>query len=276
MTWRDDPSQPEVPLAGGDVTEGVVRVGATVRRPVGRHSPLVHGALRHLEAVGFRGAPRVLGIDDRGREVLTYLPGEVAGRPWPAWVADEDRTASVARLVRALDDAMEPWGIPFHLLDEPPEPPGAPPRRGPPPTFVGHRDVTPENVVFRGGRAVSLIDFDLVQPSSRVDEVCNLLLWWAPLFPAEDREEAVRGVDAVGRAGLLVDAYGLDDEDRAVLVDVAVNAAERAWFSMRARAQRDGGGWRRMWDEGVGDRIRRRQRWLEQNAEALGRAVAGR
>lgn len=46
----------EVPLSGGDVSEGVVRVGDTVRRPLGAHSPAVHGLLRHLEAVAFDGA----------------------------------------------------------------------------------------------------------------------------------------------------------------------------------------------------------------------------
>ena len=67
----------EVPLAGGDVTAGVVRVGETVRRPTGPHSPLVHAMLEHLERVGFAGAPRYLGQDDRGREMLTYIEGDV-------------------------------------------------------------------------------------------------------------------------------------------------------------------------------------------------------
>ncbi|MGW4802358.1 hypothetical protein ACWEPC_59100, partial [Nonomuraea sp. NPDC004297] len=48
-------------LVGGDVTEGVVRVGDTVRRPVGFNAPLVHALLRHLEEVSFAGAPRLLG-----------------------------------------------------------------------------------------------------------------------------------------------------------------------------------------------------------------------
>lgn len=104
-TWIDEADQAEIPLAGGDVTEGLVRVGNTVRRPVGPHSPLVHALLAHLEAVGFAGAPRFLGIDGSGREVLSYIDGEVAGRPRPAWIADEARLASVGRLVRAYDDA---------------------------------------------------------------------------------------------------------------------------------------------------------------------------
>lgn len=49
----DAADQAEIPLAGGDVTEGVVRVGDTVRRPVGPHSPLVHALLTHLASVGF-------------------------------------------------------------------------------------------------------------------------------------------------------------------------------------------------------------------------------
>ena len=35
----------EVPLLGGDMTEGVVRVGRTVRRPVRPHTAAVHGLL---------------------------------------------------------------------------------------------------------------------------------------------------------------------------------------------------------------------------------------
>jgi hypothetical protein len=120
-----------------------------------------------------------------------------------------------------------------------------------------------------------LIDFDLLKPSSRIDEVCNLLLWWAPLMPPEDREAALRDSDAITRAALLVDAYGLDPHDRARLVDVALTSAERTWFIMRARAGRDGGGWQRMWDDGVGDRINRRRAWLTDSRDALHTALTG-
>src|SRR5206468_3210180 len=109
--------------------------------------------------------PRWLGTDERGRDVLSFVEGEVAGRPWPEWVADEDRIAGVARLVRAYDDAVTPLGIPdlAWRIDAPPLPPEAPPSVAGPPTLVGHLDVTPENVVFRDGAAVALIDFDLVR-----------------------------------------------------------------------------------------------------------------
>lgn len=72
-------------LPGGR-NDGAVRTGATVRRRTGSHTTGVHGLLRHLDAVGFHDAPRALGIDEQGREVLTHLDGLTVGdrRPWPA------------------------------------------------------------------------------------------------------------------------------------------------------------------------------------------------
>ena len=64
-------------------------------------------------------------------------------------------------------------------------------------------------------------------------------------------------------------------DDRARLVGVIENAAARAWFRMRHNAETLGGGWARMWDEGVGEAIRRRQAWLAEHRETLHRAVAG-
>ncbi|MDQ4491575.1 phosphotransferase [Sinomonas sp. ASV486] len=264
----------EVPLPGGDVTEGIVRVGGTVRRPLGPHSPLVHAVLGHLESVGFEGAPRFLGLDDRGREVLTFVEGEVAGRPHPAWLADDARLASVARLLRAYDDAVAGFEPPAHLLDAvaPPDLPGMPPEPSVPDgaeRFIGHLDVTPENVVFRGGQAVALIDFDLLRPATRVDEVVNLCLHWAPLSPEQDRSDPLRRADAVVRTRLVADAYGLDDPARALLVPTAIRRTERSWHLMRHRAQTLGGGWARMWADGVGETILRRLEWLNAEGERI-------
>lgn len=268
-----DPKAIEVPLPGGDVTEGVVRKGATVRRPAGPHSGVVRAVLDHLERSGFDGAPRYLGVDGAGRDVLTYVEGQVAGRPWPSWVADEDRLVDLARLVRRLDDALAPLGVPDGLAPPAEEPAGIPERLGPPPVILGHVDITPENVVWRDGRAHALIDFDLCRPCAPLDEVLNLLLWWAPLMPVGDRAEAMREVDPFARAHLVVDAYGLDRASRAHLAAAAVRTAERSWHLMRHRATTLGGGWARMWDEGVGDRIRRRAAWLERHADELAGAV---
>lgn len=267
-----EPQNPEIPLPGGDVTEGVVRVGDTVRRPMGPHSELVHRALVHLSDVGADCAPTFLGIDQQGREMLSFIEGEVAGRPWPGWVADPDRGVSVAKVLRRLDDALMSFGLPDDMAVRS-WPSGAPEPVGPAARFLGHRDVTPENTVFRDGQAVALIDFDLLKPSSRVDEVVNLLRWWAGWTAPQDRDEAFADVDPGERGRLLAEAYGLSGEEREWVVPVSISATQQLWHAMRFRAEELGGGWRRMWDEGIGDQLRRREQWLVDEQSTLRRAM---
>src|SRR5688500_10217288 len=92
----------EVVLAGGNMAP-VVRVADTVRRVTGPWTPTVHALLRHLEAIGFDGAPRVHGIDDRGREILDFVPGTVE---WPEMGAllTDDGVARGADLLRRYHD----------------------------------------------------------------------------------------------------------------------------------------------------------------------------
>lgn len=274
-SWADEADQAEIPLGGGDVTEGVVRVGDTVRRPVGPHSPLVHALLTHLESVGFEGAPRFLGIDSSGREVLSYIEGEVAGRPRPPWIADEIRLASVGRLVRAYDDAAASFTPPpdVPLGTAPTELPGIPPAPAYPPELIGHVDITPENVVFRNGRAYALIDFDLAKPATRADEMYNAMMWWVPLSDPRDVDPLLQGVDVPRRSRILADAYGLSGTDRERIMEVAMLRTRRAWYLMKQRAETQGGGWKRMWDEGVGDVIKRREAWLDRHAATLTAAL---
>jgi Phosphotransferase enzyme family len=267
-----DPAE-EVPLEGGDVTEGVVRVGDTVRRPQGVKAPVIHRLLRHLEAVGFDGAPRFLGVDGHGRETLTYVHGEVAGRPRPPWIADESRLLSVARLVRRYDDAAATFGVPDEDVLAIPQLPHLPPLPERGPAILAHMDITPENVVFRDGEAFALIDFDLLQAAPRVDEVINALLWWADFQDPVDRDPAMRDVDTVRRCALFVDEYGLDAAARAVLVETAQIRRQRSWHLMQHNATTLGGGWARMWNDGVGDVIVRGQRFLDAHAGAINRAI---
>ncbi len=271
---RKEPDALEVPLLGGDLTEGLVRVGETVRRPRIAESDLIEALLLYLQRCRFDGAPRFLGIDDAGRQVLSFVHGEVAGRPWPDWVADDQRILSVARLVRRYDDAAQGFGlppVPAAAVD--PGPAGIPASTMGPATFVGHMDICPENVVFRDGQAWALIDFDLARPTNRLREVCSMLLWWAPLMPAQDREGSVRHLDVFARAALMVSAYGLAKADRALIAPAILNSTERTWHAMRHRAVQRGGPWQRLWDEGLGERLIRRRQWLEHHFTELHQAV---
>jgi hypothetical protein len=80
MADDGDPHAGDVPLSGGRMTSGIVRRGDRLLRPMGPWSPAVHEYLRHLDAAGFEGSPRLPGIED-DKEVLTFIEGDVANDP---------------------------------------------------------------------------------------------------------------------------------------------------------------------------------------------------
>src|SRR4051794_41806084 len=96
----------EQQLPGG-LSFGAVRAGDEVRRPAQPWTATVHSVLRHLEDVGFDGAPRARGFDDQGRERLTFLPGQTLGEvsPWPEWVRSDEALRQVGGWLRRLHDA---------------------------------------------------------------------------------------------------------------------------------------------------------------------------
>jgi hypothetical protein len=275
---RDDPRESrEEPLVGGDVSDGVVRVGNTVRRPRGPWSDSVACYLRHLERVGFEEAARFLGIDRRGRDVLEFIPGDVPSQPVvEPWAATIPVLVAVADLLRRLHEASTSFVPPtdaFWFGDDIQVDLPEDVRAEAPADIITHFDVTPQNVVFRAGRPVGLIDFDLTRPGRRFHDVINTAMWWVPLSPPGDRDPALAACDAPARLGRFVDAYGLDSEERAAFVDSAIRGATRTWYRMRTNAESRGGGWARMWAEGVGERIVRRRGWLDEQRTTLSAAL---
>ncbi|QJW37370.1 aminoglycoside phosphotransferase family protein [Cellulosimicrobium protaetiae] len=270
LTYRDDADDVEVPLLGGDVSDGVVRRGGTVRRPRGPHSPAVEAYLLHLEAAGFERAPRFLGVDDDGREVVTFLPGEMGGRPPHAWATDEDLLVQLGEWLRDLHavscDVVLPEGVSWPERVQFAEVPDV----FDVPDVVGHNDLTVENALFVPAgddpqgpyRLVGVIDFDMAAPTTRLLDVATSLLYWAPVAPPEARPAVLRGLDAPRRTRILTEAYGLDRAERLALLDVLAQRFARSWYAMRHAAQARGGGWQRMWDDGVGDRIRENEAWF--------------
>ena len=255
----------EVPLLGGDMTEGVVRVGRTVRRPVRPHTAAVHGLLRHLEAAGFDGAPRVLGIDAKNREVLTYLAGVVARRPLPAFATADSTLAALARLQLRYHEAVagfQPaqgarWdGEVTRFVDGPVD-------------IICHCDINLENVIFQPGPdglcPYALIDFDLARPGTRLVDIIQTLRYWAPIADPADRDPALRDVDVAARIAIFCEAYGLSHTERARLVPVASRWLRRSRATIAQRARTRGGAWTRMVDVGVGERLLRSAVWLERN-----------
>lgn len=242
-------------LTGGTSNRGlVVRVGRTVRRPQTRASPAVHALLRHLQDQGFDGAPQHLGEDEHGREVLSFVEGDVPTAPYPDWALTDDALASAADLLRryhravaGFDPAGRRWGS---------QVPAA--YRG---SLLGHNDPAPDNVVFRDGRAVALIDFDLASPGSVVWDLALLVRLWVPLRDPADVPAALAG-RLRERLRLVVDVYDPPRADRERLLGAA--RASHAWCYdiVRAGAERGQPGYARYWTPAAQERDRRGRAWF--------------
>lgn len=221
----------EVLLAGGTTNVGrVARVGDTVRRPRRPTSEATEALLDHLEQVGFAGAPRYLGSDDRNREVLTYIPGEAPIEPYPDWAFTDETLMSVARLLRSYHDAVASFD---HRGYTWPHPLPTRFREG----LVSHNDPNLDNVIFADGRAVALIDFDLASPGSAAwDLACATRLW----VPFRDQHDAPLTPDrSLSRLRLFADAYGATGRQRAGMVEAIVEC-HRWCYSVVAKAAANG------------------------------------
>ena len=250
-------------LIGDGVTQGIVRIGDTVRRPLRPFSLTVQAYLAHLRDAGFTGAPLPLGIDEQGREVLSYVPGDVPRNPLPAETAGEDVLIALARLIRALHDASAGWVPPPDAVwGGTPATTGRISKR---PELVSHRDYYPGNVVFRDGLPVALIDFDLAMPTTRLYEIANAVWYWAPLRDPRDRAPAFADLDIPHRVAVFADAYGMTARQRADLAPFAVEMARRYHEDSRVSAELDPV-FRKLWEDGGKDMLPRAEAWLREAA----------
>ncbi len=244
-------------LQGGVANAGaVVRVGSHVLRPSNEHSASIVEFLSELEASGFRGAPVPVGLETDGRERLHFIPGDVAIPPYPDWVQTDDALTSVTALIRALHDASIGVAVDgMTWSSEMADPEGG--------LEICHNDVCLENVVFRDGHAVALLDFDFAAPGRRTfdlaafarmcvpvdDDVNSARLGWHP----SDRPERVR---------LVCDTYGLDDDGRSEVLHFLDVSIARGGDFVRRRAEAGEPGFVQMWAEiGGMERFDRRRRW---------------
>ncbi|MFD1149930.1 phosphotransferase enzyme family protein [Saccharothrix hoggarensis] len=217
----------EEALTGGGINE-VVRVGSTVRRPTGPWTPNVHRLLEHLAPLGISPVPR--GVDDRGREVLSYLEGEVGHPPLPVPLRSDETLTAVARMARRLHDAsadlaavVDGWQFPALSPVE----------------VICHNDLAPYNMVFRDGLPVGVFDFDGARPGPRwwdVAYTAYCLVPFSPEFGTPDEQWR--------RAELFCDAYGMSPEGlgRHVLArldDMVAMIRERPEFRRQREERHD-------------------------------------
>jgi Ser/Thr protein kinase RdoA (MazF antagonist) len=260
-------SPSEVTLQGGTANRGlVVRVGDTVRRPIRPTSPSTHALLRFLDDAGFDAAPRFLGVDDAGREILTYIPGQAPRAPYEAWALDDEALASVAVLLRRFHEAVRPFPTDGYVWAR--QVPQA--YRGP---QVSHNDPNLDNIVFRDGIAVALIDFDLASPGSPTWDLALAVRLWCPLRDEADIHDERRG-RSLKRLRLFLDAYEAADSEREQLFDAIISGHQWSYDHVRAEVAKGHEAFTDHWVVNKAEqRARRTWQWYDRMREDL-RAAA--
>jgi hypothetical protein len=256
-------------LHGGVANAGaVVRVGPHVLRPAGPHVESVHALLRHVRRNGFEGVPEPVGIEPDGRERLVFVEGDVPVPPYPAWAQADDVLASVAALLRRYHDATAGFAPPSGATwsEELGDAAGGP--------VLCHDDVCLENVVFRDGEAVALLDFDFAAPGRPEFDLATMARMCVPVDP----DSSVFGFapnDAATRLRVVADAYGLDANGRRRFLDLLDDGIRRSGEFVARRVAAGEQPFIDMWNKGGGQtRFDRRRAWYADERDRIGAALA--
>jgi Ser/Thr protein kinase RdoA (MazF antagonist) len=179
----------EQPLTGGRMTAGVVRVGDTVRRPASERSAFTATLLELLADKDF--TPNYLGQDESGRDILSYLEGDVPSR-YQRWT--DQQVAAAGALLRRFHDATRNSQL---AGDHP---------------VVCHHDPAPTNFVFNEGVPTGIFDFDLAAPGDPLEDLGYAAWTWCI---ASKHGDPIRQAHQVR---VLADAYALPAADRPGLI----------------------------------------------------------
>ena len=225
--------------------------------------------MSHLEALGLDGAPRHLGIDAQGREILGWIEGDVPLPPYPAWAMTDAALAGLGVLVRRLHEATA--GLRTDATDWSTE--WADPLGGP---AICHNDLFPENVVLREGRVVALIDFAMAAPGRPLWDLAIAAETWCPLGDPALRDQHPADLDGIARLGVLARGYGLDPRRADELVDVILEERAHSTANVRAEIAAGNESWIRNWASAGGDaRAAADDAWIAGNRAALVRSIRG-
>ncbi len=246
-------------FADGNMTP-VLRRGAEIRRT---RSPWWHASeavLLHLESVGFAHAPRMLGHDGE-TERLSFIEGASAPASLEGFMGD-DTLVSVGELIRSYHEAMRSFVAPVGL--DWPTMIGVPVSDG----TICHNDIAPWNIIFRDGREVALIDWDLVAPGTRAWELAYAAWRFVPLYPAE---EFGPPTERLRRISQLLDAYGFPRTERGGFLELIRHRMHTSFETVEVWGKKGVPGFEKLYREGMHRDALDHIRWMD--AHIIGRDV---
>lgn len=262
----DDAFMIDEVLGGGVANPGaVVRSGDVVTRPAPDNATATHRLLEHLADTGFE-APRPVAEVSGGRESLRFIHGDVPLPPFPTWSLTNEALGSVATLLRRYHEAVR--SFPHEELEWSTE------LRDPEQAeLLCHNDVCLENVVFRGGRAVALLDFDFAAPGRAIWDVAIAASMCVPIRPHDDQLPGQEDFDPFERLVLFARCYGVaPDRVRELVVAIGQVKEVGARFVQR-HVDNGEEGFIRMVAELPPGTWQRRLQWFEESQERFLRTL---
>jgi thiamine kinase-like enzyme len=130
-------------------------------------------------------------------------------------------------------------------------------------SIVCHNDVCMENVVFRDGIAVGLLDFDFAAPGRPLYDLAQFARMCVPID--DDMSAALMGwqiTDHPARMRVVTEVYGLDRDARGEFLECVDHTMNRGEDFVRRRVEAGETNFIRMLSEMGGiERYERRRRW---------------
>lgn len=199
-------------LTGGNIST-VYRLGDTVRRDLKPDSTKIHKLLMHLENKGFIYAPKFFGIDEKGREILSYIEGEAGNYPLKGYMWSDEVLKEIAQMLRLYHDSVSDFLIEedWKSIDNTPQPF----------EVLCHNDFAIYNIIFNRKRPVGIIDFDVAGPGPRLWDIAYTLYTCVPLsgaYQSETGEEVIynfldHSMKIKQRVKLFFESYGKEFEE---------------------------------------------------------------
>lgn len=193
----------EESLTGGAINQ-VTRKGDVVYRTGGPWSAAVLALLDDLRRRGFTHAPAPLGMDEQGREMIAFLPGEPMMRPWRPVMFGDHALVQAAAMLKALHaatvDLAYPEGTEWRTRVAA-KIPGQ---------VLRHGDLDPCNTLWSGEILTGLIDWDFAEPGEAITDLAQMALYFVPLRGEQYWRECgfPERPDFAHRIAVICDTYG--------------------------------------------------------------------
>jgi tRNA A-37 threonylcarbamoyl transferase component Bud32 len=199
------------------------------------------------------------GIDDRGREVLTFIPGECVHPDNLAVLNSDSAMRRVGELIAAYHRAQAGY---VSLPD------AAWRTEGRDPTgsieVIAHNDLAPWNLIA-GSSGWVFIDWDLAAPGRRMWDLAWAVHSFVGLWP----DSTLTDDETVRRIAAFCDGAEVDTRDRPYLLEVVIERTRHHSEFLRSKARDGNAEYRRLvadghadaWGQGSDHVAANRDRW---------------